>query len=107
MYLKERKRLPLSNYSSSPLIHNSLVGYGCFPSQEDIELLMEKKKKTLQILLQDVIGRWVSSYIVELMKTLHVGPFKTDGSRWRGLTKHGLLEKGMTNQFSFLAMRIS
>lgn len=42
MYLKERKRWPLSNYSTSPLIHNSLVGYGCFPSQEDIELLREK-----------------------------------------------------------------
>ena len=61
----------------------------------------------MKILLQDVIGKWVSSYIVELMKTQHVRPPKTDGSRWRGLTKHGLLEKGMTNHFSALAMRIS
>ena len=30
---------------------------------------------------------------------------KMDGLWWRGLTKHGLLEKGMTNIFSILALR--
>ena len=29
-----------------------------------------------------------------------------DGSWWRGLTKHGPLEKGMANHFSILALRI-
>ena len=67
-----------------------------------IELLME----TLKILLQGVISKWVSSYIVELVKTWHVGPPKTEGSWWRGLTKHGSLEKGMTNHFRTLATRI-
>ena len=35
----------------------------------------------------------------------HVGPPKTDGSWWRGLTKCGPLEKGMANHFSILALR--
>ena len=34
-----------------------------------------------------------------------VGPPKTDGSWWRGLTKRGPLEKGMANHFSILALR--
>ena len=34
-----------------------------------------------------------------------MGPPKTDGSRWRVLTKRGTLEKGMTNHFSILALR--
>ena len=34
-----------------------------------------------------------------------VGPPKTDGSWWRGLTKCGPLEKGMENHFSILALR--
>ena len=35
----------------------------------------------------------------------HVGPPKTDGSWWRGLTTRGPLEKGMPNHFSVLALR--
>ena len=35
----------------------------------------------------------------------HVGRLKTDGSWWRVLTKCGLLEKGMANHFSILALR--
>ena len=35
----------------------------------------------------------------------HVGPPKTDGSWWRGLTKCGPLEKRITNHFSILALR--
>ena len=35
----------------------------------------------------------------------HVGPPKTDGLRWRVLTKCGTLEKGMANHFSILALR--
>ena len=35
----------------------------------------------------------------------HVGPPKTDGSWWRVLIKHGLLEKGMAYHFSILALR--
>ena len=31
-----------------------------------------------------------------------MGPPKVDGSWWRGLTKHGPLEKGMANHFSVL-----
>ena len=31
---------------------------------------------------------------------------KTDGSWWRVMTKHGLLEKGMANYFNILALRI-
>ena len=34
-----------------------------------------------------------------------MGPPKTDGSWWRGLTECGLLEKGMANHFSILALR--
>ena len=34
-----------------------------------------------------------------------VGPPKTDVSWWRVLTKHGPLEKGITNHFSILALR--
>ena len=34
-----------------------------------------------------------------------VGPPKTGGSRWRGLTECGPLEKGMANHFSILALR--
>ena len=34
-----------------------------------------------------------------------VGPPKTDGSWWRGLTECGPLEKGMANLFSSLALR--
>ena len=30
-----------------------------------------------------------------------------DGSWWRGLTKHGPLEKGMANHFSILALRMN
>ena len=30
-----------------------------------------------------------------------------DGSCWRGLTKHGPLEKGMANNFSILALRMN
>ena len=35
----------------------------------------------------------------------HVGPPKTVGSWWRGLTECGPLEKGMANHFSILALR--
>jgi len=35
----------------------------------------------------------------------HLGPPKTDGSWWRGLTEYGPLEKGMANHFSILALR--
>ena len=35
----------------------------------------------------------------------HVGPSKTDRSWWRILTQCGLLEKGMANRFSILALR--
>ena len=38
------------------------------------------------------------------MKT-DIFPPKTDGSCWRVLTKHGLLEKGMANPFSILALK--
>ena len=38
-------------------------------------------------------------------KPCHVGPPKTDGSWWRGLTECGPLEKGMANHFSILALR--
>ena len=34
-----------------------------------------------------------------------VGPPKTDGSWWRGMTECGPLEKGMANHFSILALR--
>ena len=34
-----------------------------------------------------------------------IGPPKTDGSRWRVLTKCGPVEKGMGNHFSILALR--
>ena len=34
-----------------------------------------------------------------------MGPPKTDGSWWRGLTKCGPLEKGMANHFSIFALR--
>ena len=34
-----------------------------------------------------------------------VGPPKTDGSWWRGLTECGPLEKGMENHFSILALK--
>ena len=34
-----------------------------------------------------------------------MGPPKTDGSWWRGLTECGPLEKGMANHFSILALR--
>ena len=34
-----------------------------------------------------------------------VGPPKTGGSWWRGLTECGPLEKGMANHFSILALR--
>ena len=34
-----------------------------------------------------------------------VGPPKTNGSWWRGLTECGPLEKGMANHFSILALR--
>ena len=35
----------------------------------------------------------------------HVGPPKRDRSCWRGLTKHGPLEKAMANHFSILTLR--
>uniref|UniRef100_A0AC11DAM4 Uncharacterized protein n=2 Tax=Ovis aries TaxID=9940 RepID=A0AC11DAM4_SHEEP len=38
-------------------------------------------------------------------KPCHVGPPKTGGSWWRGLTECGPLEKGMANQFGILALR--
>ena len=38
-------------------------------------------------------------------KPCRVGPLKTDGSWWRGLTERGPLEKGMANHFSTLALR--
>ena len=38
-------------------------------------------------------------------ETCHLGPPKTDGSWWRGLTECGPLEKGMANHFSILALR--
>ena len=38
-------------------------------------------------------------------KPCHVGPPKTDGSQWRVLTERGLLEKGIANHFSILALR--
>ena len=34
-----------------------------------------------------------------------VGPPKTGGSWWRGLTECGPLEKGMANHFSILPLR--
>ena len=34
-----------------------------------------------------------------------MGQPKTGGSRWRGLTECGPLEKGMANHFSILALR--
>ena len=34
-----------------------------------------------------------------------MGPPKTGGSWWRGLTECGPLEKGMANHFSILALR--
>ena len=34
-----------------------------------------------------------------------LGPPKTGGSWWRGLTECGPLEKGMANHFSILALR--
>ena len=37
---------------------------------------------------------------------MSVGPPKTGGSWWRGLTECGPLEKGMANHFSILAWRI-
>ena len=37
--------------------------------------------------------------------TLACGQPKRGGSRWRGLTECGPLEKGMTNHFSILALR--
>ena len=36
--------------------------------------------------------------------SLRIGPPKTDDSLWRVLTKCGLLEKGMANHFSILAL---
>ena len=39
------------------------------------------------------------------MKLMLVGPPKTDGSWWRGLTECGPLEEGMANHFSILALR--
>ena len=39
------------------------------------------------------------------LKPYHVGPPKTDGSCWRGLTECGPLKKGMANHFSILALR--
>ena len=36
---------------------------------------------------------------------LSVGPTKTNGSWWRGLTEYSPLEKGMANHFSILALR--
>ena len=38
-------------------------------------------------------------------KPCRVGPPKTGGSWWRGLTECGPLEKGMANHFSILALR--
>ena len=38
-------------------------------------------------------------------KPCRVGPPKTAGSWWRGLTECGPLEKGMANHFSILALR--
>ena len=38
------------------------------------------------------------------MKPCRVGPPKTGGSWWRGLTECGSLEKGMANHFSILAL---
>ena len=35
----------------------------------------------------------------------HEVPSKTDGLCWNILTKHGLLQKGMANHFSILALR--
>ena len=35
----------------------------------------------------------------------HMGPPKTHGSWWRGLTECSPLEKGMANHFSILALR--
>ena len=42
--------------------------------------------------------------LVQLNETqpCHVGPPKTGGSWWRGLTECGPLEKGMANHFRFL-----
>ena len=39
------------------------------------------------------------------LQAIPCGPLKTNGSWWRGLTKHGPLEKGMANHFSILALR--
>ena len=36
---------------------------------------------------------------------LSVGPPKTNGSWWKGLTEYSPLEKGMANHFSILALR--
>ena len=38
-------------------------------------------------------------------KPCHVGPPKTEGLWWRGLTECGPLEKGMANYFNILALR--
>ena len=38
-------------------------------------------------------------------KPCRVGPPRTDGSWWRGLTEWGPLEKGMANHFRILALR--
>ena len=50
--------------------------------------------------------RTIASLLSET-KPCGVGPPKTDGSWWRGLTEYGLLEKGLANHFSILALRTS
>ena len=42
-----------------------------------------------------------------MKQPFNVGPPKTDGSWWRGLTVCGPLEKGMAAHFSILALRTS
>ena len=48
---------------------------------------------------------WITA-LSNSVKLYCEGPPKTDRSRWRVLTKHGPLEKGMATHFSILAWRI-
>ena len=59
-----------------------------------------------RVLEWDAIATWTTA-LSNSMKLWRVRPSMTDGSWWRVLAKHGLLEKGMANHFIFLGSKIT
>ena len=81
----------------------------CFPSQSFHKPLIHQRADRKEITITENQPNWSlgSQPCVTQWnyKPCHVGPPMMDGSWWRVLTKRGLLEKGLADHFSTLALR--